>query len=62
MDENGASQVETLNYGDIWYFPKGIAHTVQGLGDENEYLQVFDDSDIDKVGLVTHTPWRLAFY
>ena len=23
MDENGANQYETLNEGDIWYFPKG---------------------------------------
>lgn len=28
----------------------GAAHTIQGLGDENEYLLVFDDGDFDKVG------------
>lgn len=50
VDEFGRYQVETLNYGDIWYFPKGVAHTVQGLGDENEFLLVFDDADFDKVG------------
>jgi oxalate decarboxylase family bicupin protein len=50
VDEFGRYQVETLNYGDIWYFPKGVAHTVQGLSDENEFLLVFDDADFDKVG------------
>lgn len=50
VDEFGRYQVEKLNYGDIWYFPKGAAHTVQGLDDENEYLLVFDEADFDKVG------------
>ena len=50
VDQNGALQVDKLSYGDIWYFPKGVAHTIQGLEDENEYLLVFDDSDFDKIG------------
>lgn len=50
VDENGKYQVDILETGDIWYFPKGSAHTVQGLDDENEYLLVFDDGDFDKVG------------
>lgn len=63
VDEFGRYQVETLNYGDIWYFPKGVAHTVQGLDHENEFLLVFDDPDFDKVGTtfniddwIAHTP------
>lgn len=50
MDEDGRYQVETLNVGDIWYFPKGAAHTIQGLDAENEYLLVFDDGDFDRIG------------
>ncbi|GKU03846.1 oxalate decarboxylase [Fusarium langsethiae] len=50
VDEHGRYQEEVLNYGDIWYFPKGAAHTIQGLADENEYLLVFDEADFDKVG------------
>ncbi|KAK2780989.1 hypothetical protein FQN53_000839, partial [Emmonsiellopsis sp. PD_33] len=63
VDENGKYQVDKLEVGDIWYFPKGAAHTVQGLEDENEYLLVFDDGDFDATGTtfmvddwVTHTP------
>ncbi|KAK0730089.1 cupin family protein [Lasiosphaeris hirsuta] len=63
VDEFGRYQVEKLNYGDIWYFPKGVAHTVQGLEDGNEFLLVFDDADFDKAGTtfnvddwIAHTP------
>lgn len=50
VDEKGRSQVEKLDYGDIWYFPKGAPHTIQGLEDENEYLLAFDEADFDKIG------------
>ena len=50
VDENGKYSVETLGFGDIWYFPKGQAHTIQGLDDENEYLLAFDDGDFNAVG------------
>ncbi|KAK0628295.1 putative oxalate decarboxylase oxdC [Bombardia bombarda] len=63
VDEDGRYQVEKLSYGDIWYFPKGVAHTVQGLEEENEFLLVFDEADFDKVGTtfnvddwIKHTP------
>lgn len=50
VNEKGQFQVEKLGYGDIWYFPKGSAHTVQGLEDENEFLLAFDEADFDKAG------------
>jgi oxalate decarboxylase len=50
VDEHGVWQVTKLTYGDIWYFPKGVGHTVQGLEDENEFLLVFDDPDFDRAG------------
>ncbi|KAI8626029.1 RmlC-like cupin domain-containing protein [Xylariaceae sp. FL1651] len=63
VDENGQYQVAKLEVGDIWYFPKGEGHTVQGLEDENEFLLVFDDGNFDAVGTtfnvddwITHTP------
>lgn len=56
----------TLAYsvkGDIWYFPKGEAHVIQGLADQNEYLLAFDDGNFDAVGTtfmvddwIAHTP------
>ncbi|PMD35097.1 putative oxalate decarboxylase oxdC [Hyaloscypha variabilis F] len=63
VDENGDYQVDRLQVGDIWYFPKGSAHTIQGLADENEYLLAFDDGNFDAIGTtfmvddwITHTP------
>ncbi|KAF7534322.1 hypothetical protein G7054_g6305 [Neopestalotiopsis clavispora] len=63
VDENGQYQVAKLEVGDVWYFPKGEAHTVQGLEDENEFLLVFDEGNFDAVGTtfniddwVAHTP------
>jgi oxalate decarboxylase len=50
VDENGDYQVDKLQPGDIWYFPKGAAHTIQGLADENEYLLVFDDGNFEAGG------------
>lgn len=40
VDENGNYQAEQLGFGDIWYFPKGVAHAVQGVNDANEFLLV----------------------
>ncbi|PTB43698.1 uncharacterized protein TrAFT101_002252 [Trichoderma asperellum] len=54
VNENGGYEVAELGYGDIWYFPKGVAHSVQGLDDENEFLLVFDDGDFDKIGTTFH--------
>ncbi|PSS22779.1 hypothetical protein M430DRAFT_64500 [Amorphotheca resinae ATCC 22711] len=63
VDENGKNQQDVLQTGDIWYFPKGSAHTLQGLADENEYLLIFDDGNFDATGTtfmvddwVAHTP------
>lgn len=50
VDENGKYQVDKLEVGDIWYFPKGSAHTVQGLEEDNEFLLVFDDGDFEAIG------------
>jgi oxalate decarboxylase family bicupin protein len=63
VDADGRYQVSTLQPGDVWYFPKGIAHVIQGLDDENEYLLAFDEADFDAIGTtlmvddwLLHTP------
>lgn len=50
MDEDGKYQLDRLEAGDVWYFPPGAAHTVQGQDDQNEYLLVFDDGDFEATG------------
>ncbi|KAG4423618.1 hypothetical protein IFR04_003300 [Cadophora malorum] len=49
VDESGNYQVDKLRVGDIWYFPKGSAHTVQGLADEKN---IFSSSMM----WIAHTP------
>lgn len=39
VDENGKNQVATVETGDIWYFPKGSAHMIQGICDEVESVR-----------------------
>ncbi|KAK3071459.1 hypothetical protein LTR53_008599 [Teratosphaeriaceae sp. CCFEE 6253] len=63
VDEDGRNQLEILNVGDVWYFPKGEAHVIQGLAEQNEYLLVFDDGNFDAAGTtfnvddwIAHTP------
>ena len=31
----------------MWYFPKGVPHSLQGADEENEFLLCFDDGDFD---------------
>ncbi|KAJ9234171.1 hypothetical protein DTO271D3_8203 [Paecilomyces variotii] len=63
VNEDGQYELDTAKEGDIWYFPKGQAHTVQGLEDQNEYLLIFDDGDFEAQGTtfmiddwIKHTP------
>lgn len=41
-DEHGRFQAEELGFGDVSYFPKSTAHTIQGLNADNELLLVID--------------------
>src|SRR5690242_12158399 len=44
LDARGRSFVDDVGVGDLWYFPTGIPHSIQGLGpDGAEFLLVFDD-------------------
>ncbi|KAM5468341.1 putative oxalate decarboxylase [Microsporum audouinii] len=63
VSEDGRYQIDKLTPGDMYYFPKGAAHSFQGLEDENEVLVAFDDGDFDRHGTtfqiadwVSHTP------
>jgi oxalate decarboxylase len=63
IDADGRSFVRDTHEGDLWYFPTGIPHSIQGLGpDGGEFLLVFDDgnfSEYDTVllsDIAAHTP------
>jgi len=48
MDENGATFVDDLSAGDVWFFPPGISHSLQGLKGGVEFLLVFDDGSFSE--------------
>jgi len=63
IDDEGRSFVRDTQEGDLWYFPTGIPHSIQGLGpDGAEFLLVFDDGNFSEYAtvllseLVAHTP------
>jgi oxalate decarboxylase len=43
LDADGASFVDDVGEGDIWCFPAGIPHSIQGLEGGCEFLLVFDE-------------------
>lgn len=44
VDQNGCTFQDDVFAGDLWYFPAGIPHSIQGLEDDGcEFLLVFDD-------------------
>jgi oxalate decarboxylase len=63
IDNEGRSFVRDTHEGDLWYFPTGIPHSIQGLApDGAEFLLVFDDGSFSEYAtvllsdLIAHTP------
>ena len=49
IDEDGKSFVADVKQNDLWYFPSGTPHSIQGLGpDGTEFLLVFDDGSFSE--------------
>jgi oxalate decarboxylase len=49
VDQNGHAFQDDLGEGDIWNFPGGIPHSLQGLdGDGSEFLLVFNDGNFNE--------------
>ncbi|WQF77516.1 Putative rmlC-like cupin domain superfamily, rmlC-like jelly roll protein [Colletotrichum destructivum] len=43
MNEDGKSFVDDLTAGDVWFFPKGVPHSIQAFDQGTEFLLVFDN-------------------
>jgi oxalate decarboxylase len=58
IDAKGRSFVTDVNQGDLWYFPTGIPHSIQGLApDGAEFLLVFDDGNFSEYATVLLSEW-----
>src|ERR1700730_18121170 len=59
IDPQGGSFVDDVGVGDLWYFPAGIPHSIQGLEQGCEFLLVFDDGAFSENATFLLTDWCL---
>lgn len=58
VDADGRSFVGDIGPGDLWIFPSGIPHSIQGIGDDGcEFLLVFDDGMFSEFETFLITDW-----
>jgi oxalate decarboxylase len=58
VNAQGNNFVDDVGVGDLWYFPAGIPHSIQGLGPDGcEFLLVFDDGDFDEDNTFLISDW-----
>ena len=58
LDAKGRAYVQDVGAGDLWYFPAGFPHSLQGLGPEGcEFVIVFDEGDQSEYGTLLVTDW-----
>ena len=58
VDAQGRNFVDDVGVGDLWFFPSGIPHSIQGLGPDGcEFLLVFDDGGFDEDNTFLISDW-----
>ncbi len=58
LDEVGRIYISDVKEGDIWYFPSGLPHSLQGLGPSGcEFILCFDDGKASEFNTLLLTDW-----
>ena len=58
VDERGRGFVEDVHEGDLWLFPGGIPHSIQGLEPDGcQFILVFDDGNFNEFETFLLTDW-----
>jgi oxalate decarboxylase len=58
VDPSGQNFVDDVGVGDLWYFPAGTPHSIQGLNPDGcEFLLVFDDGNFDEDNTFLISDW-----
>ncbi|CAE6452468.1 unnamed protein product [Rhizoctonia solani] len=60
VNQNGQNYLADVYPGDLWYFPQGVPHSIQGLNDTAdgcEFLLVLDDGDFSEDSTFLLTDW-----
>lgn len=57
VDQKGHNFLDDVSVGDLWNFPAGIPHSIQGLEEGCEFLLVFDDGTFSEDATFLLTDW-----
>jgi oxalate decarboxylase len=58
VNPQGHNFVDDVGVGDLWYFPAGVPHSIQGLNPDGcEFLLVFDDGEFDEDNTFLLSDW-----
>lgn len=58
LDPDGGSFMDDLEAGDLWYFPAGHPHSLQGLSPNGtEFLLIFDNDHFSEESTFLLTDW-----
>jgi oxalate decarboxylase len=57
IDPQGRNFIDDVGVGEIWNFPAGIPHSIQGLEQGCEFLLVFDDGDFSENATFLISDW-----
>lgn len=58
IDPEGRSETLDFGPGDVWYFPRGHGHSIQGIGTEQcQFILVFDNGAFSEFATFSITDW-----
>lgn len=58
LDTSGRPYIADVKAGDLWYFPSGAPHSLQGLGPDGcEFVICFDDGHANEFNTLLLTDW-----
>jgi oxalate decarboxylase len=57
VDQDGRNFLDDVGVGDLWNFPAGIPHAIQGLEEGCEFLLIFDDGNFSEDATFLITDW-----
>ena len=60
LDPQGRGYVDEISAGDLWFFPSGHPHSIQGIGDDGAlFLLVFNSGTFNEFGTFQLTDWLI---